>query len=211
MKKILAATAIAVALSSSSAIAETDNMFYIGADAGALFMNQAKVAGNKFKSKTSATFDAKVGYYVMDNTRVELAFGMPVSPELKLKGVQGSKGKLKGDVYALFLNGYVDLFDASIAKVFIGAGVGPSKVQAKTSITDSNGVASSAKSKNTTTFAYNVSVGASAELTPGVNVEYAYRWTDYGKSKAKKVNGVSNNLAASFKGSNVVLGVRLDI
>jgi opacity protein-like surface antigen len=88
------------------------------------------------------------------------------------------------------LNGYVEVFDASVAKVFVGAGVGLAQVKEKISLSYTRGdntldtISRSAKKKNN--FAYSATAGASAELSAGVNGEIAYSWRDFGKTKAAK-------------------------
>jgi len=210
MKKLLIATAVSAVLS-TTALAGTENMFYVKANVGGIILNKAKdkYTGIKMKGKTAAIFDLGVGYYVMDNTRVDLTFVTPVNPEMKKTG-KANDGvnttvKHKGTIYALMANGYVDLFDISVAKVFVGAGVGWSQVKEK--MTDSaNGNVSSKKKNNA---AYQLTLGTAAEVAPGVNAEFAYRWIDFGKTKAKK--GEEANGTTAYKGHNLLLGIRFDI
>lgn len=212
MKKLLIATALTAVLS-STALADTENMFYIKLNAGGTIYNKAtdKFTGLKMKSKTAAFVGGGVGYYIMDNTRADLTLDVPLNPELKKSGaVNNASGqyadtvKHKGNIYALMVNGYVDLFDISVAKVFIGAGVGLAQVKEK--ITDAvNGNTSSKKKNNV---AYQLSLGTSAEVAPGVNAELSYSWKDYGKTKAKANTGDGST---AYKGHNLLVGIRFDI
>ena len=208
MKKLLIATAVSAVLS-TTALAGTENMFYVKANVGGIILNKAKdkFTGLKMKGKTAVDFDLGVGYYVMDNTRVDLTFVTPVNPEMK-KTANGTTAKHKGTIYALMANGYVDLFDISVAKVFIGAGVGWSQVKEKITVTTPLG-SGSASSKKKNNAAYQLTLGTAAEVAPGVNAEFAYRWIDFGKTKAKKGNEASGTTA--YKGHNLLLGIRFDI
>ena len=76
-----------------------------------------------------------VGYYVMDNVRADLTWDHYFDP--KHKGtIDGEKVKLKSKADTLMVNGFVDLFDVSVAKVFAGAGVGMSMISGKISDED---------------------------------------------------------------------------
>jgi len=211
MKKLLLAAATSAAILSSTAFAAEENTFYLKANAGVNKMNQIKDDGIKLKSKYTPVLDLGVGYYVMDNVRTDLTLGFVFNPEQK-KTYTADWGKTtsknKANIMTLMLNGYVDMFDISIAKIFAGAGVGLSRVKEKQS---DSGLSWSQSSKNKTNVAYQLTLGASAEVAPGVNAELAYKWMDYGKSKFKKdANGYTLK-GSSFKGHHVVAGIRFDL
>ena len=200
MKKILLTTAAVAVLATSSAYAMEDT-FYVKAQAG--WSKMAKSKG--LKSKNDVSFGVGAGYHVMDNARVDLTFDHFVNPTHKGK-LDGLDTKIKGDVNTLLLNGFVDLFDADIAKVFVGAGVGVSQVKAKASATVA-GVSLSTKAKQKYNLAFAGYVGTSYEFTPGVTGELTYSYRDMGKTKKFK----NTTLTAHYKGHNVGAGVRFDI
>jgi opacity protein-like surface antigen len=215
MKKLLLAAATSAAILSSTAFAAEENTFYLKANAGANKMNQVKENKTKLKSKFTPVLDLGVGYYIMDNVRTDLTLGFVFNPEQKKTYTNnyGGKttGKSKANITTLMLNGYVDMFDISIAKIFAGAGVGLSRVKEKQSESYSTGGSWSASSKTKTNVAYQLTLGASAEVAPGVNAELAYKWMDYGKSKFKKDKNGYTPKGNSFKGHHVVAGIRFDL
>jgi len=212
MKKLLLITAASAAILSSTAFAAEENTFYLKANAGINKMNQVKFEEHKLKSKIAPIVGFGVGYYIMDNVRTDLALDFLINPQAK-KTFYGVTGKSKANITTLMLSGYVDMFDVSVAKIFAGAGVGISKVKEKrtASGTDTRGgevVSYSESSKNKTNVAYHVTLGAAAEVAPGVNAELSYSWKDFGKSKFK---GPNTTKGASFKGHHVLAGVRFDL
>jgi opacity protein-like surface antigen len=143
-----------------------------------------------------------VGYYVMDNVRADLTWDHYFDP--KHKGtVDGERIKLKSKADTLMVNGFVDLFDVSVAKVFAGAGVGMSMISGK--ITDED---TTYKAKKKNNFVYAVHLGAATEFAPGVNGELTYSFRDMGKFK--KINDAPVSLGR-LKGHHFAAGVRFDL
>ena len=208
---MLAAT---TAMLSTTAFADAENMFYVKANAGANWMNKVTTDGVKTKTKAAPIFMLGVGYYAMDNVRADLTIEMVLNPVLKgTATVDGDKVsvKHKGQVGALMVNGYVDMFDVSVAGIFAGAGVGVARVKNKTTETV-NGVSSdSVSTKNKTNVAYQLTVGAAAEVAPGVKAEVAYSWRDYGKTGKYKGDNNSDMKKVAFRGHNVMAGVKFDL
>ena len=213
MKKIiLAAAAATTILTSSAAFAGTEDAFYLKGNVGWNKMRDSTIRGSKFKCKAENSFllGLGVGYYLMDNVRFDLMFDHFFDPEMKhsFSGASNKySSKIKGEINALTINGYVDLFDVSIAKIFAGAGVGMAQVKDKFTLTSSpnDGTpaeTSSISSKKANNFTYALHLGASMEFAPGVNGDLSYSWKDFGKTKDTKV---------SFKGHNLVFGVRFDM
>ena len=207
---MLAAT---TAMLSTTAFADAENMFYVKANAGANWMNKVTTEGIKTKTKAAPIFLLGVGYYAMDNVRADLTIEMISNPVLKGTGtIQGTKVsvKHKGQVGALMVNGYVDMFDVSVAGIFAGAGVGVARVKAKSSADVNGTTVSSNSTKNATNVAYQLTLGAAAEVAPGVKAELAYSWRDYGKTgKYKGSNSTAKKIA--FRGHNVMAGVKFDL
>jgi opacity protein-like surface antigen len=209
MKKILLATAAMAVLSTSSAMAATGD-FYGKANVGWSKLDNVKTSAKvKFKSQNAAFVALGAGYYVMDNVRADVTLDHFFNVEHKFSNRFGT-GKLKTNINTLMLNGYVDLFDAGVAKFFAGAGVGSSFVSSKYShnITDYN-----AKAKNKAYMTYALHLGASAELTEGVRAELTYSYRDLNvgsKVKFKDIDGDSFEEKIKLKGHHVAAGVRFD-
>jgi opacity protein-like surface antigen len=210
MKKILLTSAAVAVLASSSAYAMEDT-FYVKAQTGWSKTAKVKVNGAKLKSNNDMSFGVGAGYHVMDNVRVDLTFDHFVNPTHKVTyGVMNNK--IKGDVNTLLLNGFVDLFDADVAKVFVGAGVGVSQVKGKYTWKDSSdGETGTAKAKQKYNLAFAAYVGGSYEFTPGVTGELTYSYRDMGKTKKFKDANNDNISAIHYKGHNLGAGVRFDI
>ena len=197
MKKILLAAATVATLASSCAYAAEDT-FYLKGQVGWDKLNKIK----GLKSKNNVFLGLGVGYYVMDNVRADLTWDHYFDP--KHKGtIDGEKVKLKSKADTLMVNGFVDLFDVSVAKVFAGAGVGMSMISGKISDEDD-----SYKIKKKNNFAYAVHLGAATEFAPGVNGELTYSYRDMGKFKKAKDSNVS---FSALKGHHVAAGVRFDL
>ena len=211
MKKIVLAAAAIAALSSEAALANMEDVFYVKINGG--WDKLAKISG--IKSKNDYFLGLGVGYYVMDNVRTDLVFEHLFKPQHK-KTETDSDGdtfinNIEGKVNSLFLNGYVDLFDVSVAKFYVGAGLGMAQVSAKNKgafviggVSDTETV--NFKKKNNLAFALHL--GASTEFAPGVNGELFYSYKDYGKTTPKNKDA-SGKL--KYKGHFVGIGVRFDI
>lgn len=195
MKKILL-TAAAVAVLSAPSVYAMEDTFYIKANAG-----WSKLDKNDGAKSNNAAFVALgVGYYIMDNVRADLTLDHFINSEFKNSDLAGSKAKV--NVNTLMANGYVDLFDVSVAKVFVGAGVGVARVGGKIT-----GLPVAVKFKTANNFTYAAHLGASAEFAPGVNGELVYSYRNFGKTKTKVVELKTKD----FKGHHVSAGVRFDI
>jgi opacity protein-like surface antigen len=202
MKKIMLTAATVATLMSTTAYAMED-MFYVKANVG--WDKMDKMQG--LKSNNDVFFGIGVGYYVMDNVRADLTFDHYVNPTNKGKDNDNDSIKVKSMADTLLLNGFVDLADLSVAKIFAGAGVGMSMISAKISGTDTNGDTWTGKLKKKNNFAYAIHLGASTEFATGVNGELTYSYRDLGKFK--KPEGASKKVG--LKGHHVAAGVRFDL
>ena len=208
MKKILLAAATVATLASSCAYAAEDT-FYAKAQVGWDKLNKIK----GLKSKNNVFLGLGVGYYVMDNVRADLTWDHYFDPKHKgtasVNGVNRANTKLKSKADTLMINGFVDLFDVSVAKVFAGAGIGMSMIKGKvTAPAQGAALAISESTKKKNNFAYAVHLGAATEFAPGVNGELTYSFRDMGKFKKNKDNKVS---LSALKGHHVAAGVRFDL
>ena len=203
MKKIILTTAAVLTLAASTAYAEED-MFYVKGQVG--WDKLDKIKG--MKSKNGVLLGAGVGYYVMDNVRADLTFDHYVNPHHKgtetYNSAKVANAKLKSQADTLMINGFVDMFDVSIAKIFAGAGVGMSMISAKATAAGTNG---SVKYKKKNNFAYALHLGASTEFAPGISGELTYSYRDMGKFKTPK----NKPSLSALKGHHVAAGVRFDI
>jgi len=197
MKKILLAAATVATLASSCAYAAEDT-FYVKGQVGWDKLNKIK----GLKSKNNVFLGLGVGYYVMDNVRADLTWDHYFDPKHK-GSINGDQLKLKSKADTLMVNGFVDLFDVSVAKVFAGAGIGMSMISGKLSDEDDT-----YKIKKKNNFAYAVHLGAATEFAPGVNGELTYSYRDMGKFKKNKDNNVS---FSALKGHHIAAGVRFDL
>ena len=208
MKKILLAAATVATLASSCAYAAEDT-FYVKGQVGWDKLNKVK----GLKSKNNVFLGLGVGYYVMDNVRADLTWDHYFDPKHKgtasVNGVNVSNTKLKSKADTLMINGFVDLFDVSVAKVFAGAGIGMSMIKGKVTAPAQGTVpAISESTKKKNNFAYAVHLGAATEFAPGVNGELTYSYRDMGKFKKKKDSNLS---FSALKGHHVAAGVRFDL
>ena len=123
MKKILLAAATVATLASSCAYAAEDT-FYVKGQVAWDKLNKVK----GLKSKNNVFLGLGVGYYVMENVRADLTWDHYFDPKHKgtasINGINRAITKLKSKADTLMINGFVDLFDVSVAKVFAGAGIG---------------------------------------------------------------------------------------
>ena len=149
MKKIIL-TAIATSALASSAMASYMDGMYIKADVGATMFQQEKdkVSTLKMKSDTTAALSVAFGTTVMDNLRVDLAFGHHFDPVMKKTGgstkyvhatnktadaafTRSTTVNHKIKVSSLMLRGHFDAFDFDFAKLFVSGGVGMARVSEK--------------------------------------------------------------------------------
>ena len=147
-------------------------------------------------------YGAGLGYYFFNNLRTDLVINYS-TPESKYSSnsIPQSNITAKPKISALFLTGYVDLFDISICEVFIGAGAGVSQIKNKVTMD-----AQSASNKKNN-FAYQLVAGTAIKMTPNMNVELTYSWKDFGSTKE-----IANVVQAmDYKGHNVTLGLRFDL
>jgi opacity protein-like surface antigen len=130
--------------------------------------------------------------------RADATFTHYVNPDFK----NGNK-KISGDVNTLLANGFIDLFDISIAKVFVGAGVGISQVKA--CVSGDTIAANNGKVKNSYNAAYALYLGSSVEFAPGIIGELTYSYNAMGNTKE------INNSSVKFSGNSITSGVRFEL
>lgn len=204
MKKLLL-LAVATTVLAASADAES-NAIYLRADAAANMFTKEKVKHRKFKSKASGSFDVGVGYKLMDTVRAELVYSHHFNPEAKAVMGNSTRSRTirnKAKIDTLMVRGYVDIFDAGPAKLFVGAGLGLAQVKEEVRTTHNKSARTSShtfKKKNNMT--YSLMAGAGFGLADGISLDLQYIWSDFGKAKGSAFKRRSNALSA---------GVRLEL
>lgn len=222
----------AVPVATVTTLTTNVNPFYVKIEGGVGFLNKTKFKydklgiDQKMKSKAAGTFGIGAGYYLTDNIRTDLTFNMLVNPQFKatIDPQQIKKGnkhgqisnekvivKKKGQIMAVLLNGYVDLFPlGDVAKVFVGAGAGWAQVKEKITVTVDGISVAEGKTKKANNFTYQATVGVSADLTEGVKGELFYSFKDYGKTKGFKT-AKSTVGKTSYKSHDIMLGLRFSM
>ena len=231
MKKILLTAAIvAVSSTALATVTAEKGCWYAKANVGVTKFQK----NTGYKSKTTGLATIAVGYNMMDNLRADLSLDHFFDPKLTSE-TNTFKNTLKLDVNSLLLNVYTDLVDASMAKVFVGAGVGMARVGGKhialtkavvADPTATPPVAAAAaftttnKLKSHKAFSYALYAGVSAEVDHGVYAELTYAFKDLGKHASYNLvnTTVTPNtttkvqvLNKRLKAHNVTIGMRFDI
>ena len=214
---ILLGTAVSFYAPISFADAE---QFYVKANLGYQKLNDAKDKDDdKFKSKNgNFFFGLGVGYHLTDKVRMDIAFDHFAAPVHKLSFVDTENGdiirsKVKGNINAFTINGYIDLFDANNIKVFTGAGIGMAQTNAKAVAkvvyaVDGTEESGEFKSKRSNNFTYALHLGATAEISDNLHTDLTYSWRDFGRIKEKQEDE-GNSFA--YRGHHLTFGIRYDI
>lgn len=239
MKKILLATAAAAVLSSFSASAAEEGTFYGKVFGGWSKLADSKVVytdkSDKLKTKGVAFAGVSVGYHMMDNVRLETAVEYFFNSKRELNDkkfkFEDIEGKIsavqKVDIKNFQVNGFVDLYDASVAKFFVGAGVGVARVTKQLKLNydlvsggksgDTEIRRSDKKNYTDINFSYGLYAGVSTEFSEGVHAEIMYGWKDLGSVKKAKetitINGKKKDLyikSTPLNGHHVSVGLRFD-
>jgi len=214
MKKILLTTAAVAAISTSAFADMMENQFYLtGAVSGAMFSKfktEALGQNAKIKPKFGFGIDAGVGYYVMDNVRVELIYNRPFITSMKgsiaddaalstaiggtsalnAKSYSNKTVKHKPTINALFARVSGDVVDLGMGKIFLTGGLGWAQV--KNSVTVS-------ATKNKVTLAPTAGAAGTVATTKPSDTE---------KQKAKNNLAWTLGAGAAF---DVAEGVHLDV
>lgn len=209
----------------SSMPSAMENLWYLKVNAGAVIFDSQKdtPTGIKVKSNTGFTGEIGAGYYIMDNLRTDFTIGLVTSNHFK-KSANDKDGdrvsvEHRPNIVSFLLNGYVDVVDLNMFKVFAGAGIGAAMVKEKISYTYADATVAAAKNskvnvKNKTNFAYQLSLGTSFEVAQGVKAELVYSWRDYGKIKTKTITKGSDSARFSgtrYRGNNLMAGLKFDM
>lgn len=214
MKKILLAAATVVTLASSAYVhAAEDITYYI----------KGQISGSKInkigdlKSKENLLLGLGIGCHVMDNIRADVTWDHYFNTRHKHQLIEGvfnlltyqKTVKTKADSF--MVNTFID-FDISLAKVFLGGGVGMSTING--TFTKKEGATTIINhSDNSNNLAYSVHVGLSTEFAPGVNAELAYSYRDNGTHKnfRENVRDRKTAIKSRFGGHHISTGLRFEL
>ena len=171
------------------------------------------------------------GYHFNDNLRMDLTFesyifnfndsvndlNVPLSNGY-FTGAKITKRKATGN--SLMLNGYVNLLNRNTYQIFAGAGIGASRLKEKVShlvsgtlIDDGHIDAYPASvenycSKTSLNLSYSIFAGISAKANEQINLEFMYKWQNYGKIRYAAASPIRDN---TYKGGSISVTLRVDL
>jgi len=242
MKKLL--IGLSIATLSNMSLASERTGFYLKANVGANKMNEAEEkVGNKVvtsKSEISPSFSIGIGGYINDFIRTDLTFDYS---KVSFKNAttnftaNGQKDDnyytivgntfidRKASVYSMMLNNYIDLPMNDNSKIFIGGGIGLSRIKEKIIAKILEGkvyvgndfehipnYTGSSSTKEDLNFAYSLMLGTSIKVVPNVNIEIVYSWKDFGVTKPRKWQDDNDRPDKNrYNGHSVMTGIRFDL
>ena len=207
MKKIILSALAASILSVSSFSHAKEDQFYVKGQIGGVKLDKTQSNSTKLKSSNTGFFGLGIGYYITDSIRGDLTYDYYANPSHKGTTQKNFTLKYKSHASTLMVNGFVDLFEVEAIKIFTGAGVGMSMINAKTTLTFTNKKTATDKAKTKNNFAYALYLGAAKEFAPSINADITYSYKDMGNFK-KSQKGFS---LGGLKGHHVSAGIRFDI
>jgi opacity protein-like surface antigen len=179
------------------------------------------------KSNPSSTLGIGIGYYTNFFSRVDLVFeNSNINFATKGNDFQfiddniinsGNRSiKRTTNIQSIMLNGYIDIIKASKFKVFLGSGIGSSKIKEKildrfeSTITNGHTITlptifTSKANKNKNSFSYAFIGGTDISVCNGFNIELSYSWKYSGKVKT------DDNKKNKYQGHNLSLAARFDL
>ena len=188
--KIITTVLFGIILSTPYAFADSGD-FFIRGNIGMKNLSSIK----NYKSDDTLVWGGGIGYNIMENLRIDLSFD-----NLGLIIFKDAKTEITVKPKMLTCNMFVDLFDISLLKVFIGVGAGVTQ----TSATILKYLDKSNSEKKETSPTYIGYVGISTKISQSLNIELMYSY-----------NGINldnlYSLSDKIKNSNVNLGIRIDI
>ncbi len=179
------------------------------------------------KANPSSALGIGIGYYTNSFSRIDLVFENS-NINFATKGNDfrflednilntGTRSiKRTANIQSIMLNGYIDIIKGSKFKVFLGTGVGLSKIKEKTfdrfdnTITNGHTITlptifTSKANKNKKAFSYAFTAGTDISICKNFNIEVAYSWKYSGKVKT---DANRNN---KYQGHNLSLAARFDL
>jgi opacity protein-like surface antigen len=181
------------------------------------------------KANPSVTLGVGIGYYTNSFSRIDLVFENSninfatkgnhfqfVDDNILNTGTGTRSIKRTTNIQSIMLNGYIDIIKGSKFKVFLGTGVGLSKIKEKTfdrfESTITNGhiitlptIFTSKANKNKKAFSYAFTGGTDISVCKNFNIEVAYSWKYSGKVKT------DDNTKNKYQGHSLSLAARFDL
>jgi opacity protein-like surface antigen len=179
------------------------------------------------KSNPSLTLGIGIGYYTNSFSRIDLVFeNSNINFATKGSDFQFSDDNILNsgtrsikrttNIQSIMLNGYIDIIKASKFKVFLGSGIGSSKIKEKiidrleNTITNGHTITlptifMSQANKNKNSFSYAFIAGTDINICNGFNIELSYSWKYSGKVKT------DDNKKNKYQGHNLSLAARFDL
>jgi opacity protein-like surface antigen len=186
------------------------------------------------EARISPFIGVGVGYYIDDNTRVDLilehmSFNFHndssnfnyTEDDILTTGSKAIRRKAHGK--SLMLNGYVDIITRDSFKIFIGAGAGAIQIKEKINhLISGNSIQNNQiytfplivdnfTSKTITNFSHSFMIGTSLKVNSGVNLELMYSWRDFGKTKHETIDFDEIAIRNRYKGNHLSVGLRFDL
>lgn len=167
----------------------------------------------KINGKESLALNAGLGYNFFSGLRTELTY-THIFPVKFVRPNGEDKGfDAKGN--ALMLRAVYDIYDFESFKLFIGAGLGASRVKANARgdlVIPAGGGATKIvhkpSSKDKYNFAHSAMVGISFDLGPQNVLELGYLYADYGRTSGLKEAPEHGKFA--MRSHNILLGIRYE-
>ena len=196
-----------------------NNTFYVRGDMlGSKFWNTKyydSLESHRIKSKESLGADIGLGYNFFSGLRAELVATNLFSVRYVRPASSNKNMKAKGN--ALMLRGAYDIYDYELFNLFIGGGIGMSRIkiesQSDWQYFDATGAlirtVPKPASKWKRNFAYNLLTGISFDMGPETTLEIGYLYADYGVSNGLKFKPDTGKFA--LRSHNIFLGVRYEL
>lgn len=215
MKKIIAATAVAILFSATAAQA-ADEGVYARLDTGWSFSQDGgKDLDDDFGN--SPIIGAGVGYRLNQYVRGDLTVGYRGGYEVDTSGdIAGFAANAKGDVSSLaaMANVYVDVAKFGAFTPYVGGGIGFSRNKLDDVDGSVAGVNGKIDGDTETSFAWQLSAGVGIEVAPKWTVDVGYRYIDLGEVKTGNsaslggVSGAIDPIKADLKAHEIQASVR---
>jgi len=223
-----------ICFNSSSFAKSKESSFYLKTVATISKISDIKVTDPELnfnlshESSLSPAIGVGVGYYINNNTRMELIFehlkfnfnNQSASFDYDNQNVLtiGTKSVRRTTFgKSLMLNGFIDLVERNSFKLFVGAGIGGVRIKEKTTYSLSGNsttgnhtyifplITESSTSKVITKFAHSLMLGTSINVKPNINIELMYSWKNFGKVKH------DNFMNSKYKGHHFSIATRFDL
>jgi opacity protein-like surface antigen len=191
---------------------------YLRADIIVGKFHSLKMQSNKYTQRnhtfSSIGADLGLGYYLSCKLRAELIYNHVTDPLFKYTTPTGDINlKSKVRIRTLMARAMFDVFSVGPTTLFIGGGIGGSRVMQKRSGT-LNGKEVSEKSPGKNNFAYSIHAGLSYNIAEGLIAEASWGLRDYGKARnlVTRSNGLTiPSTKLKLRSQSVSLGLRFEV